>query len=137
VTEATLLDALRALARQLVEELDADASTISRVLGDALIIVTQTPSDESVLGLGQGFLVSDYPPTRQVLDSGLPLVLTTADPEVDQAEADLLHTLGYSTLLMLPFELRGSRWGLVEVYRSEVRRFTPAEVAKAQALARL
>lgn len=139
MTEGTLLDALRALAHELVDKLDADASIISRVLGDALIIVAQTTNDESLLGLGQGqgFLVSDYPPTRRVLDSGEPLMLTLDDPDVDPAEAELLQALGFSTLLMLPFDLRGTRWGLVEVYRTGVRPFAADEIAAAKTLARL
>jgi GAF domain-containing protein len=137
MTEATLLDALRARAHELVDRLDADASIISRVVGDVLIIVTETSTDERMLDLGQGFLISDYPPTRRVLDSGRPIVLTLDDPEVDENEAEVLRALGYSTLLMLPFELHGSRWGLVEVYRTQVRPFSSDEVAAAQALARL
>ena len=131
-----MLDALRALAHELVARLDADASIISRVLGDVLIVVTQTAQDDD-LGLGQGFLVSDYPPTRRVLESGQPTQLTLADADVDPAEAELMQTLGYATLLMLPFELRGTRWGLVEVYRTDVRPFTPEEIRTATALARI
>lgn len=138
MTEATLLETLRALAHELVDRLDADASIISRVVGDVLIIVTQTAAqDETSLGLGQGFLVSDYPPTKRVLDSGEPIVLTLDDGDVDEAEAEVLRALGYATLLMVPFELRGARWGLVEVYRRDVRPFTSAEVAAARRLARL
>jgi hypothetical protein len=137
VTEGTLLDALQALGHTLVDELDADAAIISRVLGDALIIVTQTTHDERLLSLGQGFLVSDYQPTRQVLDSGEPIVLTLDDPGIDPAEADVLRELGFATLLMLPFDLRGTRWGLVEVYRDDVRPFSAGEVARARALAQI
>ncbi|MES1247712.1 MAG: GAF domain-containing protein [Actinomycetota bacterium] len=135
--EGTLSDALRALAHELVEKLDADAAVISRVLGDVLIIVTQTTTDASLLSLGQGFLVSDYPPTRQVVDTREPRVLTLADDDVDPAEAEVLRALGFSTLLMLPFDLHGMRWGLVEIYRAELRPFTDAEIAAAIALARL
>jgi GAF domain-containing protein len=137
VTEGTLLDVLRGLAHELVERLDADASVISRVLGDALIVITSTSTDEHHLSLGQGFLVSDFPPTKRVLDSGAPAVLTLEDPDVDPAEAELLRELGYATLLMTPLEVRGVRWGLVEVYRTDVRPFSSAQVAAAASLARI
>ena len=137
--EGTLLETLRSLAHELVDRIDADAAIISRVIGDVLIIVTETRHDDEnrQLNLGQGFLVSDYPPTKRVLDSGEPVVLTLADDDVDPAEAEVLRALGFTTLLMVPFELRGERWGLVELYRTDVRPFSADEVATARALAHL
>lgn len=137
MAELTLLEALRARAHELVERLDANAAIISRVLGDALIVVTQTALDDRALGLGQGFLVSDYPPTKRVLETGTAAVLTLDDPAIDEAEAAILRELGYATVLMLPFELAGTRWGLVEVYRTDARPFTPAEITVAGELSRL
>jgi transcriptional regulator with GAF, ATPase, and Fis domain len=132
----TLAEALRALAQRLVDELDADAAIISRVLGDVLIVVAHVPGTEP-LSQGQGYLVSDYPPTQLVLRTGEPAMLTLEDADVDPAEAELLRELGYGTLLMLPLQLDGQRWGLVEVYREGVRRFGAGDVTRAQFLSRL
>ena len=132
-----LIDALDELARTLVDELDSDACIVSRVLGDVLIIVSQYATDGKLINLGQGFLISDYPPTRAVIDVGTPTAMTVDDPGVDPAEAAVLHELGYGTLLMTPLDVAGTQWGLVELYRRAVRPFTANDVAAAQRLARV
>jgi transcriptional regulator with GAF, ATPase, and Fis domain len=132
-----LVDVLHERARQLVARTAADACVISRVLGDVLIIVTRVTADGAPLELGQGFLVSDYPVTEAVLRTGDPVVLTLADDDVDVAEAQLLRDIGYATLLMLPLEVVGERWGLVELYRRAADRFAADEIAAAQSLMRV
>lgn len=138
MTEAAgtrLVDVLRERARHLVARTAADACVLSRVLGDVLIIVTRVTADAAPLELGQGFLVSDYPVTKAVLRTGDPAVLTLADDDVDAAEAHLLRDIGYATLLMLPLEVVGERWGLIELYRRAADRFGTDEIAAAQSLA--
>jgi transcriptional regulator with GAF, ATPase, and Fis domain len=140
VTEAAatrLIDALHERARQLTARTKADACVISRVLGDVLIIVSRVTADAAPLELGQGFLISDYPVTGAVLRTGEPAVLTLEDDGVDAAEAQLLREIGYATLLMLPIDVVGERWGLIELYRRAAHRFDADEVAAAQALARI
>jgi transcriptional regulator with GAF, ATPase, and Fis domain len=132
-----LIDALHALADELVAQLDADACILSRVLGDVLIIVTQTATDADLVNLGQGFLVSDFPATKAVLDTGAPATLTLADAVLDEAEAQLLRDLGYASLLMLPLWVAGEQWGLIEVYRRDVRAFTVADADLARSLGRV
>lgn len=132
-----LVDVLQERARQLVARTAADACVISRVLGDVLIIVTRVTADAAPLELGQGFLVSDYPATGAVLRTGEPAVLTLEDDDVDAAEAQLLRDIGHATLLMLPLEVVGERWGLIELYRRAARRFDADEVAAARELARV
>lgn len=140
MTEAApprLIDALEERARQLTARTQADACVISRVLGDVLIIVTRVTADAAPLELGQGFLVSDYPATGEVLRSGEPAVLTLEDEDVDPAEAQLLRDIGYATLLMLPLAVVGEPWGLIELYRRAAHRFDPGAIAAARELARI
>ncbi len=134
---ARLVDVLQERARQLVARAGADACVISRVLGDVLIIVTRVTADAAPLELGQGFLVSDYPVTEAVLRTGEPAVLTLDDDDVDAAEAQLLRDIGYATLLMLPLDVVGEQWGLVELYRRAADRFGADEIAAAQSLTRV
>lgn len=129
-----LLDALTNAARELLGMTGADACVISRALGDVLIVLTQATADGQSLDFGQGFLVPDYPATAAVLRDGVPSSLTLDDDEVDVAEAALLRDLGYAALLMLPLQLGGERWGLVELYRRDARHFTQAEITAARAL---
>jgi GAF domain-containing protein len=123
-----LLDLLAATAQELVTSLDADACTVSRAIGDVLILVTERAPEGKSLLLGQGYLVPDYPLTQEVLSSGRPRALTLADEDVDLAEATVLEELGFASLVMLPLAIGGVTWGLVEVYRSEPRAFDANDV---------
>jgi GAF domain-containing protein len=125
--DVRLLDFLTATAREIAAATNADACAISRMVGDLLILVAEATSDGSTLQLGQGYLVSDYPQTKRVLETGDLCALTLDDGNVDPAEAAVLHDLGFASLLMLPLELGGDVWGLVEVYRTEPRAFTVDE----------
>ena len=123
-----LLDLLAETARELVDRLDATASSISRAIGDVLIQVTEYAPDGRTLLIGAGYLVPDYPLTQIVLASREPRAMTLADADVDPAEARVLRALGFASLLMLPLEIGGSPWGLVEVYRAEPLPFTADDV---------
>src|SRR5437764_7828678 len=70
-----LRDVLSAIADELVERLDADASAISRVIGDVLIIVAERTQDGETLQQGQGYLVPDFPQTADVLRTREPRAL--------------------------------------------------------------
>jgi transcriptional regulator with GAF, ATPase, and Fis domain len=130
-------DALRVRAQRLRSRLDADALAVSRVVGDVLIVVAFDVTEGVTLQFGQGFLVSDYPVTKRVLETGEPAGLTLADADADEAEARVLHELGFAALAMLPFDVGGERWGLVEAYRVDARPFDAALLGDAGALARL
>jgi GAF domain-containing protein len=129
-----LVDVLSAATRELVETLDANACGISRVIGDMLILIAEHATDGRTLQLGQGYLVSDFPETDRVLASREPRTLTVDDRDVDSAEEDLLRTLGYGALLMLPLVIEDEVWGLVEVYRVEARAFSADEMLRAATL---
>jgi GAF domain-containing protein len=129
-----LLDLLKSTAMDLVDELEAQACAVSRTIGDVLIMVTDLAPPGQTLQLGGGFLVSDYPLTQHVLATGRPLALTLHDPTVDPHEATVLRDLGFASLLMLPLELSGEPWGLIEVYRTEPLPFTDDDVRTAGAI---
>src|SRR5438067_9187412 len=126
-----LREVLSAMADDLIERLDADACAISRVIGDVLILVAERVPDGTTLLQGQGYLVPDYPQTAEVLQTGTPRALTLADPDLDAAEASVLHTHGFGSLVMLPLILQGEVWGLVEAYRHDVRAFTEDDIRTA------
>jgi hypothetical protein len=108
---------LASLCALLVDELRADACAISRVLGDVLIQVGEDVPDGGTLNTGQGYLASDFPLTVEVLRAAEARRVWTRDPQADADEVRLLRALGYEGLLMLPLELQGGVWALVEVYR--------------------
>ena len=125
---------LSGTARRLVESLDrAAACVVSRVIGDLLVDLTQhSPSGR--IDSGHEYLVSDFPLTQQVIESGEPEVVLLSDPDADPAEADLLRRIGFESLLMIPLETNGSSWGLLEVY-GDARGFSDADVHTATEVA--
>jgi GAF domain-containing protein len=121
-------------AESFVGVLDVPACTISRVIGDLLVDLVQHRRAGAAARLGHGYLISDYPLTRTVIEDREPKTVYTGDPEADAAETSLLAELGFDSLLMLPLEAENAAWGLVEVYGNG-RRFGPADVDVARALA--
>lgn len=124
-------DLLVASARELVEALDGVGCAVSRAIGDLLVLIAEHTVDGRTLQLGQGYLISDYPETKAVLEHRLPLQLSLQDEQVDPAEAALLREYGFDALLMLPLEVSGEIWGLVEVYRKGKQPFSAADIETA------
>jgi hypothetical protein len=121
-------------AESFVDVLDASACTISRVIGDLLVDLVQHQRDGKPNRLGHGYLISDYPLTRAVIENREPQLVYAGDSEADQAETSLLAKLGFDSLLMLAIESKDGAWALVEVYGNG-RRFEEPDVERAQALA--
>jgi len=113
--EKSVASLLAATARLLVQKLDASACTISRAIGDLLVgLVDYSPTGP--VQAGHGYLISDYPATRDVLEQLRPELVSVADPAADPNEIALLRQLGFDALLMLPLARGSEAWGLVEVY---------------------
>jgi hypothetical protein len=122
---------LSVTARGLVDSLDAAACTISRAIGDLLVdLVDYSPGGP--VQIGHGYLISDYPATREVLEELQPRAVSVADGSSDEREVGLLRQLGFDALLMLALTRDGSAWGLVEVYDRNRERFDGVDVAVAQ-----
>jgi GAF domain len=129
----SVAELLGASARAFVDVLEAPACTISRVIGDLLVDLVQHQRVGKPDRLGHGYLISDYPLTRAVIETRDPRTVYAPDPDADPAETELLHELGYDSLLMLALQADGKAWGLVEVYANG-RRFGDGDLATAQAL---
>jgi diguanylate cyclase (GGDEF)-like protein len=83
---------------------------------------------------GQTYQLSDFPATRQVLETQEPIQIRVSNESDDPAERALLESRGQGTLLMLPLVLRGETIGLMEVIDTADREFDPADVDFCQAL---
>jgi transcriptional regulator with GAF, ATPase, and Fis domain len=132
---ASVADLLGRTAASFVGVLDARACTISRVIGDLLVDLVQHNREGGPHRLGHGYLISDYPLTRAVIEEREPKTVHAGDSNADAAETALLAELGFDSLLMLPIEAKEAPWGLVEVYGNDGRRFEAADVEVARALA--
>lgn len=121
--ESTIAGVLRTTCVQLTEVLEADACNLSRVIGQLLVDLVEYSKDGRTIQLGRSYLLPDYPVTQLVIEEGAPRTVSLLDPAVDPNEAALLRELDFDALLMLPLELAGRCWGLLEVYRAGGREF--------------
>ena len=101
----------------LVDETGASGCIVSRVIGDVLVQVAEHAVDGRTFQLGRGFLVSQFPATAGVLESGIARAVSVDDEDPDVAEVGVLETLAMTSVLMLAMGAQESAWGLVEVYR--------------------
>ena len=124
---------LNATCVELVGLLDASRCSVSRIIGDLLVELSDHLRSGEVPKL-ELFLVSDYPLTQEVIEAGEPRVVVRSDPNADPAEAELLERLGFNSLMMLPLRSRGQNWGLIEVY-SDNHTFAQKEIELARVVA--
>jgi GAF domain-containing protein len=134
-TAQTVAALLPATARAFAEVLEAPACTISRVIGDLLVDLIQYVQDGKQDRLGHGYLISDFPLTRTVIEEREPLTVYVGDPKADAKEIGLLNELGFDALLMVAIEAEDGPWGLVEVYGEKKRRFSDGDLELARDLA--
>lgn len=131
--ETSVSQLLRVACRELAAQTDAEHVSISRAIGDLLVELAHHERTGRELPL-ELYLVSDYPLTRDVLESGEPRSAASTDPDADAAETELLERLGYDALLMLPLRSAGRSWGLVELYAGGGVDFHDEARARATAL---
>src|SRR5215212_3562656 len=123
--------------KQLTALLGATAAEISRLEGDVLrseAWLWPAPYDSGKQEYG--YLLGDYPLTREVLESGRSRAVSLSDEDVDAAEAFVLRELKMQAVLLLPFEVAGRTWGLIEVYDARPRTFSAAEKGLAELVIR-
>jgi GAF domain-containing protein len=123
---------LQELSQNVCQALEGSGCVVSRVVGDLLVeLVDFTPTGRS-LQLGHGYLISDYPLTREVLEAREPRVVSLHEEDAEPNEVRLLNELGFDSLLMLPLVVGDELWALVEVYRTGEQSFTEEDVAAAR-----
>lgn len=132
--ETTIRGLLGTACREAVTLLDASACAISRVIGDLLVGLDEHTVAARPLAHGHEYLISDFPLTREVVESGEARWVSRLDSEADEHEAALLRQLGFESLLMVCLPSGGACWGLVEVY-SEHGRFDERQAELACRLA--
>jgi GAF domain-containing protein len=129
--EESVSTLLPAAARLLVDALNASACAISRAIGDLLVELAEYSRAEAVQS-GHGYLISDYPATREVLEERRPMRVAVGDEDADEQEVALLRELGFDSLLMLPMVCGNDLWGLIEVYDNRRQGFATTDVDTAQ-----
>jgi hypothetical protein len=117
--ETTIRGLLGTACREAVTLLDATACAISRVIGDLLVGLDEHTVSARPLAHGHEYLISDFPLTREVVESGQARWVSRLDSEADEDESALLAQLGFESLLMVCLPSGGACWGLVEVYNEQ------------------
>ena len=131
---ATVPELMQTAARVATATLDGDGCAISRILGDVLIELAEFAGDRATLYLGHGYLISDYPLTREAIERREPRTVYAPDPDAEPNEVALLDELGFTALLMVPICPGPDVWGLAEIYREGVQRFVNADAERANRL---
>lgn len=122
------------LCKTLVFVVGATGCSASRVAGEFIVDTSEHALREVSLGDEAAYRIADFPLTADVLSTGEARAISFADGGVDPSEAFILRDLGMNALLMLPIQVRGNAWGLVELYEMRLRRFTEDDVAVARFL---
>jgi GAF domain-containing protein len=114
--ETTIRGLLDTACREAVELFDATACAISRVIGDLLVGLAEHTTSGRPLAHGHEYLISDFPLTREVVESGEPRWVSRLDSDAEENESALLRKLGFESLLMVCLPTSNACWGLVELY---------------------
>ena len=128
----TILD-LHSALELIAGELHADKVALSRWMPDLSAVETLAESGE---GSGEEvFSVRDFPVTADVLERQTAAQVMVGDPEADSAETELLLSMGYRSLIMVPVVHRGESLGIVEAMSEEERPWTRTEINRARIIA--
>ncbi len=114
-------------------ELHADKVALSRWVPETATVETLAESGES--SGREVFPVQDYPLTADVLGGQTAAQVMIGDPLADAAETELLLSLGYRSLIMVPVVHRGESVGIVEAMTEEERPWTRTEINRARIIA--
>ena len=113
----------------------ATACAASTVDGEYLVDVTSHALRDIALGREAAYRIADFPLTAEVLRTAEPRAVSFADGDVDPAEAFILRELNMTrSAHAAAARVRGTAWGLVELYEMRLRRFSEEDLAVARFL---
>jgi diguanylate cyclase (GGDEF)-like protein len=114
-------------------ELHADKITLSQWRLDLGLIETLAESGEQAED--EFFPVDEFPATARVLALQEAVQVMVGDPLADRAEVELMFSLGFRSMLMVPVVHRGECLGIVEAMSHEERPWTRTEINRARIVA--
>jgi diguanylate cyclase (GGDEF)-like protein/putative nucleotidyltransferase with HDIG domain len=143
------LDALTASTAALAEHdsreemLERTCGELLRLLGAAYVNVSQLEGGilRDVARRGDvdvpptedyAYALDDYPLTQLVVEAQRARGVSVVDEDAEPSEVFVLRHLGMGAVLIVPVVVSGRSWGIVEVYDTRPRRFTPADVGVAE-----
>jgi diguanylate cyclase (GGDEF)-like protein len=132
--EQTVQGVLERLCKGLTFVIGATGCAVSRVRGDEVVDAARHALRDIDLGEEAVYLISEFPLTREVLDTGNPRAISFLDEDLDRAEAFVLREMEMNCCLLLRLTVDGEAWGLVELYDMRLRRYSAEDEAVAQFL---
>jgi diguanylate cyclase (GGDEF)-like protein len=114
-------------------ELHADKVSLSQWHPDMAVVETLAESGEQPDE--EYFSIEEYPSTGRVLERQEASQVMVGDPRANRAEVELMFSLGYRSLLMVPVVHRGASLGIVEAMSHEERPWTRTEINRARIIA--
>jgi diguanylate cyclase (GGDEF)-like protein len=124
------------IVRHIAEVVDADQSGLcywDRPT-DRLITMGSYRGDGGVEPL-PWYPLADYPATRRVLETAIPLIVDAADPTADPNELEYLASIGMRSMAMVPMVASGTAVGTLEFMSSRSGVFGPHDLEIATMLA--
>ena len=118
---------LERLSKSVTFVVGATGALISKVEGPRLADAVRHSMRDIDLGEDTAYLISDFPVTKEVLETISVRSISFLDEDLDRAEAFVLRELGMNCALLVPLVVHGQSWGLVEIYDMRLRRFTPED----------
>ena len=129
---ATVPELMRLAAQRVTAVLAGSGCAISRLLGEVLVELAEFAGTRQTLYLGHGYLISDYPLTREAVEQREPRSVYVHDPDADPREVELLNELEFESVLIVPICVGPTVWGLAEIYRDGVPRFVDTDAERAK-----
>jgi diguanylate cyclase (GGDEF)-like protein len=114
-------------------ELHADKIALSAYRPELESVETLAESGEQ--SRDELFSLVDYPATARVIRDQEALQVIVADPDADNAEVNLLLSLGYRSMLMVPVINRGECLGTLEAMSMDERPWSRTEINRARIVA--
>jgi diguanylate cyclase (GGDEF)-like protein len=124
------------IARHIAEVVDATEAAIcywDRTT-DRLVTMGGYPA-ERVADLQPWYPLADFPATRLVLETSIPLIVDADDPTADRNEVEYLASIGMRSMAMVPMVAAGKPIGTLEVMSTKSGVFGPHDVELATMLA--
>jgi GAF domain-containing protein len=124
------------IARHIAEVVDASEAGICHWdrATDRLITMGCHPAERAA-DLLPWYRLADYPATRTVLETSVPLIVDVADPNADPNELAYLASIGMRSMAMVPMIAAGTAIGTLEFMSTRSGVFGPHDLEIATMLA--
>jgi GAF domain-containing protein len=133
LANASSVSDLQSVLELIAGELHADKIMLSKWVPE--IGAVETLAETGGVSDQRLFALGDFPVTMEALARQTAAQVMTGDPRADPAEAALLLSTGYRSLLMVPVVQRGESLGIVEAMTEEERPWTRTEINRARIIA--